>query len=60
VIDENYDACKTANINISGRQNLAKWALTCYGGSAPERLLNNTCLFFIKALKWLDYTNNKK
>jgi hypothetical protein len=31
---------KTANIKISGRQNLAKWALTCYGGSIHERLLS--------------------
>ena len=29
----NYDPCKTANIKRSDRQNLAKWALTCYGGS---------------------------
>jgi hypothetical protein len=37
--DDNYDACKTANIKISGRQNLVKWALTCFGGSTHERLL---------------------
>ena len=36
------DACKTANIKISGRQNLAKWALTCYGGSTRERLLSES------------------
>jgi hypothetical protein len=30
-----YDACKTANIKIEGRQNLVKWALTCFGGSKP-------------------------
>jgi hypothetical protein len=42
--DDNYDACKTANINISGRQNLAKWALglTCCGGSTHERLLSES------------------
>jgi hypothetical protein len=33
---------KTANIKISGRQNLAKWALTCYGGSTHERLLSKS------------------
>jgi hypothetical protein len=33
VKDDNYDACKTANIKTSGRHNLIKWALTCYGGS---------------------------
>jgi hypothetical protein len=32
-VKDNYDACKTANIKISGRQNVAKWALTCYGDS---------------------------
>jgi hypothetical protein len=42
VKDDNYDACKTANIKISGRQNLAKWALTCYGGSTHERLLSES------------------
>jgi hypothetical protein len=42
VKDDNYDACKTANITISGRQNLAKWALTCYGGSTHERLLSKS------------------
>jgi hypothetical protein len=38
----NYDACKTANIKLSGRQNLAKWALTRYGGSTHERLLSES------------------
>jgi hypothetical protein len=33
VKDYNYDTCRTANIKVSGRQNLAKWASTCYGGS---------------------------
>jgi hypothetical protein len=36
------DASKTAKIKISGRQNLAKWALTCYGGSTHERLLSES------------------
>ena len=31
-----------ANIKISGRQNLAKWVLTCYGGPTHERLLNDS------------------
>jgi hypothetical protein len=39
---DNYDACKTANIKISGRQNIAKWALACYGGSTRERLLSES------------------
>jgi hypothetical protein len=39
---QNYDACKTANIKISGRQNLAKCALTCYGGFTHERLLSES------------------
>ena len=42
VKDDKNDACKTANIKISGRQNLAKWALTCYGGSTRERLLSES------------------
>jgi hypothetical protein len=42
VKDDNYDACKTANMKISGRQNLAKLALTCYGGSTHERLLSES------------------
>jgi hypothetical protein len=42
VKDDNYDACKTANIKISGRQNLAKWVSTCYGGSTHERLLSES------------------
>jgi hypothetical protein len=42
VKDDNYDACHTANIIISGRQNLAKWALTCYDGSTYERLLSES------------------
>jgi hypothetical protein len=32
VKDDSYDACKTANIKMSGLKNLDKWALTCYGG----------------------------
>jgi hypothetical protein len=39
---QNYDACKTANIKISDRQNLAKWALTCYGSFTHERLLSES------------------
>jgi hypothetical protein len=39
---DNYDACKTANIKISGQQNLAKWAVTCYGGFTHERLLSES------------------
>jgi hypothetical protein len=39
---DNYDACNTANIKISGRQNLAKWALTYYGGFTHERLLSES------------------
>jgi hypothetical protein len=31
---------KQPNIKISGRQNLAKQALTCYGGSTHQRLLS--------------------
>jgi len=42
VKDDKNDACKTASIKISGRQNLAKWALTCYGGSTRERLLSES------------------
>jgi hypothetical protein len=42
VKDDNYDACKTANSKILGRQNLAKWALTCYGGFTHERLLSES------------------
>jgi hypothetical protein len=42
VKDDNYDACKTANIKISGRQILTKWALTCYGGFTHERLLSES------------------
>ena len=42
VKDDKNDAFKTANIKISGRQNLAKWALTCYGGSTRERLLSES------------------
>jgi hypothetical protein len=42
VKDDNYDACKTANIKTSGRQNLAKWALTYYGGFTHERLLSES------------------
>jgi hypothetical protein len=30
VEDDNYDACKTANIKTLGRQNHATWALACY------------------------------
>jgi hypothetical protein len=33
---------KTANIKISGRQNLVKWVITCYGGSIHERLLSES------------------
>jgi hypothetical protein len=47
VKDDNYDACKTGNINISGRQNLAKWALTCYGGSSHERLLSESSRMYM-------------
>jgi hypothetical protein len=39
---QNYDICKTANIKISGRQNLAKWALACYSGFTHERLLSES------------------
>jgi hypothetical protein len=42
VKDDKYDACKTVNINISGRQNLAKWTLTSYGGSTHDRLLSES------------------
>jgi hypothetical protein len=49
VNDDNYDACKTAIITISGRQNLAKWALTCYGGSTHERLLSESSRSYILA-----------
>jgi hypothetical protein len=40
VENDNYDTCETANIKISGRQNHAKRALTCYGGYTHERLLS--------------------
>jgi hypothetical protein len=33
VKDDNYDACKTANIKNVMLRSLAKWALTCYDGS---------------------------
>jgi hypothetical protein len=33
VKDDNYDAYETANIKLSGRKNLAKWASTCYGST---------------------------
>jgi hypothetical protein len=42
VKDDSFDACKTANIEISGRQNLVKWALTYYRGSTHERLLSES------------------
>jgi hypothetical protein len=42
VKDDNYDACKTTHITISGRQNLANWASRCYGGSTHERLLSES------------------
>jgi hypothetical protein len=42
VEDDNYDAYKTANMKISGRQNLAKWVLTCCGGSTHQRLLSES------------------
>jgi hypothetical protein len=42
VKDDNYDPCETANIKIQGRQNIAKWALTCYGGSTHQRLLSES------------------
>jgi hypothetical protein len=45
----NYDACKTANIKIYGRQNLAKWALTCYGGFTHERLLSDSSRLYMLA-----------
>ena len=53
---------KTANINISGRQNLSKWALTCYGGSTRERLLSESSrpymlayyLFLCVLLLWIE------
>jgi hypothetical protein len=41
-----YDACKTANIRPI---NLANWALTCYGGSIHERLLNESNRLFVVA-----------
>jgi hypothetical protein len=47
VKDDNYDACETANIKISDRQYLAKWALTCYGGSTHERLFSESSLPFM-------------
>jgi hypothetical protein len=34
VKDDIHDASKTANVGTSGRQNLAKRTLTCYGGCA--------------------------
>jgi hypothetical protein len=42
VKDDNYDACKTANIKTSRRQNLVKWASTYYGDSTHERLLSES------------------
>ena len=49
VKDDKNDACKTANITISGRQNLAKWALTCYDGSTHERLLSESSHSYMSA-----------
>jgi hypothetical protein len=46
---QNYDAWKTANIKIQGRQNLAKWALTCYGGFTLERLLSESSRAYMLA-----------
>ena len=51
VKDEKNDACKTANIKISGRQNLAQWALTCYGGSTRERLLSESSRSYMLAFR---------
>jgi hypothetical protein len=34
---------------ISGRQNLAKWASTCYGGSTHERLLSESSRPYVLA-----------
>jgi hypothetical protein len=42
VKDDIYDACKTANIKMSGQKNLAKWALACYNGSTHERCLSES------------------
>ena len=47
----NYDTCKTANIKISGRQNIAKWVLTCYGGSTHERLLSESSRYIASQLR---------
>jgi hypothetical protein len=55
VDDDNYDACKTANIKISGRQNLAKSASTCYGGFTHERLLSKSSRPYIIAYYLLLY-----
>jgi hypothetical protein len=49
VKDDSYDACKTANIKIQGRKNLAKWALKCYGGSTQERLLSESSRPYMSA-----------
>jgi hypothetical protein len=46
---DNYDACKTANIKISDRQNLAQLALTCYGSSTHERLLSESSRSYMLA-----------
>jgi hypothetical protein len=42
VNDDNYDAFKTASVKISGRQNLVKWASTCFDSSTHERLLSES------------------
>jgi hypothetical protein len=41
-VKNNNETCETANIKISGRQDLGRWALTCYGGSTHERLLSES------------------
>jgi hypothetical protein len=43
VKDDNYDACKTANIKIAGRQNLAKYSFNVsWWLYAHERLLSES------------------
>jgi hypothetical protein len=44
VKDDNYDACKTANVKI---QSLVKRALMCYGGTPHERLLSQSSLSYM-------------
>jgi hypothetical protein len=51
VKDDNYDACKTANMKNVRPGKLAKWALTCYSSSTHERLLSELSRLHILAFR---------